>query len=102
MKKIKNKAVRDYVLDELAWKCDLPGFLKELSENTIGTPYGITFRILRMILQILSARAIEINDPALNIIMSNLSLYDGSHTKEIIAKVEQERNKIREIICYPK
>lgn len=43
-------------------------------------------------LEILAVRAIEIDDPALNIIMMNLGLYEGVHDKnagEIIAKLRK-------------
>lgn len=32
MKKIKSKNVRNYVMDDMAWKVDLPRFLKEIAE----------------------------------------------------------------------
>lgn len=36
----------------------------------------MTFKILAQVLNVLIERAIEINDPALNIIMLNLGLYE--------------------------
>ena len=39
-------------------------------------------------------RAIEINDPALNIIMLNLGLYDGAHDKN----VDEVISKLRKLI----
>lgn len=92
MKKIKSKSVQNYVMDDMAWKVDLPRFLKEISECSINVPYGASFRILAQILNVLTERAIEINDPALNIIMMHLGLYEGVHDKnasEVIAQLRK-------------
>ena len=92
MKKIKSKSVRNYVMNDMAWKVDLPRFLKEISECSVNVPYGASFRILAQILNVLAERAIEINDPALNIIMMHLGLYDGVHDKnanDVIAKLRK-------------
>lgn len=79
MKKIKSKNVQNYVMNDIVWKVDLPRLLKEISECSKSTPYPVTFAILARVLGILTERAIEINDPALNIIMMNLGLYEGVH-----------------------
>lgn len=92
MKKIKSKTVRDYVMNDMVWKVDLPAFLKEIVECSSNTPYAITFKILAQVLNVLIERAIEINDPALNIIMLNLGLYEGAHDKnacEVISKLRK-------------
>ena len=81
MKKIKSKTVRDYVMNDMVWKVDLPMFLKEISECSDYVPYAASFRILAQVLNVLTERAIEINDPALNIIMLNLGLYEEAHDK---------------------
>ena len=83
MKKIKSKTVRDYVMNDMVWKVDLPAFLKEIVECSSNTPYAITFKILAQVLNVLIERAIEINDPALNIIMLRLGLYDEAHDKNV-------------------
>lgn len=48
MKKIKSKTVRDYVMNDVVWKVDLPAFLKctfnEVFENRTfvdGLPFGV-------------------------------------------------------------
>lgn len=92
MKKIKSKTVRDYVMNDMAWKVDLPRFLKEISECSTNVPYAASFRILAHVLNVLTERAIEINDPALNIIMLRLGLYEGAHDKnagEVISKLRK-------------
>lgn len=92
MKKIKSKTVRDYVMNDMVWKVDLPMFLKEISECSDYVPYAASFRILAQVLNVLTERAIEINDPALNIIMLNLGLYEEAHDKnadEVISKLRK-------------
>lgn len=51
MKKIKSKTVRDYVMNDVVWKVDLPAFLKEIVECSSNTPYAITFKILAQVLK---------------------------------------------------
>ena len=94
MKKIKSKAVRDYVMNDLVWKVDLPAFLNEIVECSSNTPYAITFKILAQVLNVLIERAIEINDPALNIIMMNLGLYEGVHDKNAGEVISKQRKLI--------
>ena len=94
MKKIKSKTVRDYVMNDMLWKVDLPAFLKEIVECSSNTPYAITFKILAQVLNVLIERAIEINDPALNIIMLNLALYEGAHDKNVNDVISQLRKLI--------
>lgn len=94
MKKIKSKTVQDYVMNDVVWKVDLPAFLKEIVECSSNTPYAITFKILAQILNVLVERAIEINDPALNIIMLNLGLYEGAHDKNVDEVISQLRRLI--------
>lgn len=94
MKKIKSNTVRDYVMNDMVWKVDLPSFLKEIAECSKSVPYAITFKILAQVLNILTERAIEINDPALNIIMLNLGLYEVAHDKN----VDEVISKLRKLI----
>ena len=94
MKKIKSKNVQNYVMDDMAWKFDLPSFLKEIAECSKSTPYPKTFTILARVLGILTERAIEINDPALNIIMLRLGLYEGAHDKNLDVVISQLRKLI--------
>ena len=92
MRKIKSKTVRDYVMNDMVWKVDLPSFLKEIAKYSKSIHYAKTFNILAHVLNILTERAIEINDPALNIIMMNLGLYEGVHDKnagEVISKLRK-------------
>lgn len=94
MKEIKSKSVQNYVMNDMAWKFDLPSFLKEIAECSKSTPYPKTFTILARVLGILTERAIEINDPALNIIMLRLGLYEGAHDKNVDEVISQLRKLI--------
>lgn len=94
IKKIKNKNVQNYVMNDMVWKVDLPRLLKEISECSKSTPYPVTFTILTRVLGILAERAIEINDPALNIIMLHLGLYEGAHDKNVDEVISQLRKLI--------
>ena len=94
MNEIKSMNVQDYVMNDMVWKVDLPKFLKEISECSINVPYAASFRILAQVLNVLTERAIEINDPALNIIMLRLGLYDGAHDKNVDEVISQLRKLI--------
>ena len=94
MKKIESKKVQNYVMNDMVFKVDMPRLLKEIAECSKSTPYPMTFTILARVLQILTERAIEINDPALNIIMLNLGLYEGAHDKNINEVISQLRKLI--------
>lgn len=88
-----NINVLSYVMNDMAWKIDLPKFLKEIQECSKSTPHSASFKVLGYVLSILVERAIELDDPVLHIIMLNLSLYEGSHdddAKDVIEKLRKE------------
>lgn len=89
-----SKTVQDYVMNDMVWKVDLPKFLKEISECSKNVPYAKSFQILAQVLNVLTERAIEINDPALNIIMLNLGLYEEAHDKNVDEVISQLRKLI--------
>ena len=80
---IKSDCVKEYVMNDMALKIDLPSFLHEIATATKNTAYPVCFNILNKVLSILAQRAIELDDPALHIIMLNLSLYEDSHNEDI-------------------
>ena len=94
MKKIKSKNVQNYVMNDMVFKVDMPRLLKEIAECSKSIPYPVTFTILVRVLGILAERAIEINDPALNIIMLRLGLYEGAHDKNVDEVISQLRKLI--------
>lgn len=94
MKKIESKKVQDYVMNDMVFKVDIPRLLKEIAECSKSTPYPVTFTIMARVLEILAERAVEINDPALNIIMLRLGLYEGAHDKNVDEVISQLRKLI--------
>lgn len=95
--------VLNYVFNDLSWKVDVPAFMKEVYGGSKTSPYAVTFNILFHVLQILAMRAQELNDPALNIIMLNLSLFEGSHDKSFYDKAVmamREKNNTANKITY--
>lgn len=94
MKKIQSKSVLNYVMNDMVMKFDMPRFIKEIAECSKATAYPVTFSILNSILKILAERAIEINDPALNIIMLNLGLYEGAHDENVDEVISRLRKLI--------
>ena len=94
MNEIKSKNVQNYVMNDMVWKVDFPSFLKEIAECSKSIPYAKTFKILARVLGMLTERAIEINDPALNIIMMNLGLYEGVHDKNAGEVISKQRKLI--------
>lgn len=98
MNEIKSKNVQNYVMNDMVFKVDLPRLLKEISECSKSTPYPVTFTILMRVLGILAERAIEIDDPALNIIMMNLGLYEGVHDKNADDWCSEEQIQKRGVV----
>lgn len=94
MKEIKSKNVQDYVMNDMVFKVDMLRLLKEIAECSKSTPYPAVFTILTRVLGILAERAIEIDDPALNIIMMHLGLYEGVHDKNASKVISRLRKLI--------
>lgn len=59
----------------IPWKVHRPNFLKELLSNHGTSVLRIPTQVLGDLLHDVAARAIEIDDPALNILMLRLTLY---------------------------
>lgn len=81
-------------MNDMVFKVDMPRLLEEIAKCSKATPYPMTFTILNRVLGILTERAIKINDPALNIIMLNLGLYEGAHSEN----VNEVRSQLRKLI----
>ena len=94
MKEIQSKRVLNYVMNDMVFKVDMPRLLEEIAKCSKATPYPVTFTILNRVLGILAERAIEINDPALNIIVMHLGLYEGVHDKNANEVISQLRKLI--------
>ena len=93
MIKVKSPLVKKQITSGAAYSVNMPKLLEYVSECTYGS-YAIPLSILPRILLALSERAAELNDPALNIIMIQLGLYDKSdvNTDE---KINVLRHKVQ-------
>lgn len=77
-----------------SWDVDTPQFLRESCENCEGGMYGVCWNIFKNLLAMVSARAAELDDPVMNVLMLKLNLYghpkDGSpiesHTRRELIK----------------
>jgi hypothetical protein len=75
-----------------------PYLLKEIVENGLVKNAGVLktpLNILRNYLGLVAQRAIEINDPQLNILMLEMALYDGTPA-EIRVAIEEQKKLIQE------
>lgn len=82
----------------LEFKINTPAFLKEIFDNNpkLGGVFRVPANILRTYLLQIAQRAAELNDPKLNAIMCQMSLYEiadqyapgfnQAQTNEIISK----------------
>ena len=61
---------------DLAWRINTPQLLKEICTNPGTSILGKPLSILGRKLHEVAERAAELNDPALNILMLELTLYD--------------------------
>lgn len=64
--------------ERLDWKCHLPQLFEEILSNKTAAILQIPLRITLNILGKVAARAIELNDPQLNILMLRLTLYSAA------------------------
>lgn len=80
----------------LQFDVDTPRFLKEACENCEHGLYSVTWNIFKNLLAMVSVRAIELNDPIMNVLMLRLNLYDiddGAEERNI-SKNPRLRNEI--------
>lgn len=77
---------------KLSFDVNTPAFLKEACENCEHGIYAVCWNVFRNLLHLVAARAIEINDPILNVLMIRLNLYEIPNNKryEIINKLKLE------------
>ncbi|WNV09997.1 hypothetical protein [Tardiphaga sp. 709] len=61
-----------------AWKVHTPNLLKEVLSNPSAAVLRQPMAILGRLLAAVAERASEINDPALNMLMLRLTLYDAA------------------------
>jgi hypothetical protein len=90
------KIIDDPVLN-LGFRVDTPALLAEIANAGLAKSMGILYlpmNIFREWLVKLSARAIEINDPELNIIMLSMGLYEAK-ASEIPDLIRQQHALIK-------
>lgn len=91
-----SQEVLNCVLGEMTWSIDLPKFLKEVRGNDSHGPYQSVWNILANLLGVLTQRAIELDDPALHLIMLKLGLYDNAHSENINEVIKTLQDQVRE------
>jgi hypothetical protein len=75
----------------MKWRVDTPALLKEMVDgNPSGGILVQPVNIFRQILTSLAERAIELDDPALNVLMLRLALYEVPPTQISERIAEQE------------
>lgn len=60
------------------WKCHTPNLLSEILKNNGSETLRQPIRIFADLLHQVATRAAELNDPALNLLMLRLTLYDAA------------------------
>lgn len=84
---------------DLSWKCHTPNLLREVLNNPGTEMLRMPLNIFGRLLAEVAERASEINDPALNLLMLRLTLYDAGdqekHSREEIQAVyEAQRARL--------
>ena len=94
MMKVNNKL-------KLEWRVDTVSLIKQLLEDSnISASNGVFVKPVNIFLTILSQvanRAIELDDPTLNVLMLRLSLYDVEPAK-ISEEIDNQYKRIGKII----
>lgn len=94
MNKIKiTKSYEEYCLNDINFRTDLPQLIDEIQKCSGQQLYVPVLNILRSQLAVLAERAIDLDDPYLNIIMLKLKLYEVPH-KEIQNKIKEQQERI--------
>lgn len=76
------------------WLIDTPAFTKELIEGHPSPGPLITgMNLFRAVLCKVAARASELDDPQLNILMLRLRLYEAEHA-DIIPLIKEQENRL--------
>ena len=77
---------------KLYFNVDVPQLIKEISNNNEVACLSVPLTILQKKLRKLTERAIELDDPELNIIMLEMKLYEVNHSRiSALIKIQQER-----------
>lgn len=80
---------------ELSFRINTPQLIQEIAQNNGVAILKVPLNILQRWLEILAQRAIEIDDPELNIIMLSLALYDGT-PQELTTNIEKQYKRLKD------
>ena len=85
--------------ETMEFRVDTVALLHEIVDCALKENQGVLklpLNIFRNLLAQAAQRAIELNDPRLNIIMLNLGLYEVS-PQEIVSVIEQQKQLLKEL-----
>ena len=98
---MKEKIPTQLNIPVLSWDVNTPAFLREACENAENGMYPICWNIFKTLLGMVSARAAEIDDPVMNVLMLKLNLYgnpkDGTPLENSVRRelIKQYTNEIQ-------
>jgi len=84
-------------MKELRFNIDAPALLNEIADAALMKNMGvlkIPLNIFRLYLVEVAQRAIELNDPEMNVLMLKMKMYDVNHS-DIENLIEIQQGKIR-------
>ena len=99
-KKTAKKITKVKVTTELvSFRVDTLALLVEITDNALAPKMGVLqkpINIFKNLLAEVAERAIQINDPELNILMLRLALYN-TPPKDIAKAIQQQRARINKV-----
>lgn len=100
---MKEKIPTQLNIPDYSWELNTPGFLKEACENSRGGIYTVCWNIFKKLLVMVAARAAELDDPVMNVLMLKLNLYsnpkDGTPLENSVRRklIKQYTNEIQHL-----
>jgi hypothetical protein len=85
--------------ENLTFSCDTMGLLHEIADHGLPHTAGvlkIPLNIFKNLLAMVAQRAIELDDPQLNILMLRLKLYEVVHS-DILNKIAEQGLRIKKL-----
>lgn len=85
-------------LDVFAYQFDVntPQFLREACENCNNGMYAVCWNVFSGLLAMVAERAVELDDPILNVLMIRLNMYEvpNDERRKIIEDIRREIGKL--------
>ena len=75
-----------------AWRCHTPNLLKEIAQNSGQPILSMPMTIFGHLLHAVAERAVELNDPQLNLLMMRMTLYENADPE--VVGLEQAKENI--------